>query len=324
MTRRRYRFAWMYSTAGMNRAGRISAGRRTLLGTVFDLAEPAAASEIVERRGRFRVADEVDGLDRDLRQIERNDLHTQTADHPQGLFVVPARRELLRCREARQARGVVAESRPQKSHAQFRHVRRGVPPERHVEDGVVLPVRAVDGIEHERAILCRAAHRADGVLRPRQGHRPVSADSPERGPHAGDAVARRRLNDRAARVGPDGKRHQSGSRRRARAGRRARRILLRVPGVPCDAAEPLCRQRECPGRQFRDEDRARLPQPRVHGGVRVDRPDPCRERRPTSSWCLGPRRGPSAQRACRAADLDTCRRQSRRRPASPALAPAPA
>src|SRR6202035_2929253 len=47
-----------------NEAGRANlGGAATLFWAMFHFAEPAAASQIVERRGRFRVSDEVDGLD---------------------------------------------------------------------------------------------------------------------------------------------------------------------------------------------------------------------------------------------------------------------
>src|SRR5215207_3135302 len=45
------------------------------------------------------------------------------------------------------------------------HVPGRIPAECHIENAVVLSIRIVNGVEHQRAILRRAAQRTDGVRR---------------------------------------------------------------------------------------------------------------------------------------------------------------
>ena len=60
-----------------------------------------------------------------------------------------------------------------------------------------------------RAVFGVAADRAEPILRPRQRHHAVAADAAERRTQPGQAAARRRAQDRSARLGADAERRRS-------------------------------------------------------------------------------------------------------------------
>src|SRR5262245_41684273 len=61
------------------------------LGSFFRLGEQSAARDIIEERGRFGIADEVNRGDRDVRQIEGNYVNAQRADDAERLLIVCSR-----------------------------------------------------------------------------------------------------------------------------------------------------------------------------------------------------------------------------------------
>jgi hypothetical protein len=76
----RYRFAWMYSTAGIETC-RPDVGRPcALLGAGLNLAERGIARVLIERRCGFRPPDEVNRRNRDLGKVEWHQRHSQIAD----------------------------------------------------------------------------------------------------------------------------------------------------------------------------------------------------------------------------------------------------
>ena len=114
-----------------------------------------------------------------------------------------------------------------------------VPVERDVGHAHVAAVRLGDRLHDDRAVLGVAADRAEPILRPRQRHHAVAADAAERRTQAGEAAARRRAQNRSARLGADAEPDAAGGRRRRGTGRRSARSLRRIPRVLGLAAEPL-------------------------------------------------------------------------------------
>ena len=123
-------------------------------------------------------------------------------------------------------------------------------------------VRAGDRLQHDRAVLGVAAHRADLVERPAGGHHAEAADAAERRSQADDAAADRRRKNRAARIGADRERRPD-----PRPSPRPdpaddpldpSRGIPRVVGA---AARPLIAERQFARGELGDEHRARVVQP---------------------------------------------------------------
>src|SRR5262249_3607132 len=141
---------------GRNKPTRSNVGRtRALFRTLFDLSKGSRPGWFVERRGSLRPADEVDGGNLDPRQIKGDELHPQTLDHVQRLFVISPRRQL-----SRSLARLTFKHGSKIADAKVFHISRGVPPEWDIEHTVVFPVWAVDRVEDDRTIFGRAAERA--------------------------------------------------------------------------------------------------------------------------------------------------------------------
>ena len=78
-----------------------------------------------------------------------------------------------------------------------------VPVERDVRHAHVAAVGPGDRLHDDGAVLGIAADRAETILRPRQRHHTVAADAAERRTQTGETAARRRTEDRSARLGAD-------------------------------------------------------------------------------------------------------------------------
>ena len=194
------------------RAEDVRPGVRPLLG---QLADAAAARQIVERRRRLRVEDHAHRVRGEIRQPDRLEHHSRP---PQGVERRPLHRQLARRRlrpseqlSERRALELVGHV----AHAQRPEVDRRRPGERRVDHRIVAAVGAVDGVEHKRAVLRGAAHRPDLVHRPAERHRAVAADAAVSRAQPGNAACCRRRDDGAQRLGADRKRDQTRSGRGA-------------------------------------------------------------------------------------------------------------
>ena len=122
---------------------------------MFDLREQPAARGVVEECGGFSIADEVDRRNRDIRQIKWDDLHTHRADNSKCFLIVGPRGQ-FDFSEVWIAGGIsdaAFKRRPEVSYAQPGHAGRCVPVERHIDDGIVLAIESMDGIEDQSAVL---------------------------------------------------------------------------------------------------------------------------------------------------------------------------
>ena len=147
----------------------------------------------------------------------------------------------------------------------------------------VLAVRAVNHVQHKRAIFHGAANRPQLVHRPAQRHGPGSRHHAKARPQTGIPTARRRRRDRAQRLRSDRKSNAPRSYRASRAGRRPARSLLWIPRVPRSSAKPLVAHRQRTQRELRDQNRSRLIQTLHHGRVFFESSGARILPRPTSS-----------------------------------------
>ena len=122
---------------------------------LFDLREQPAARGVVEECGGFSIADEVDRRNRNIGQIKWDDLHTHRADNSKRFLIVGPRGQ-FDFSEVWIAGGIsdaAFKRRPEVSYAQPGHVGRRVPVERHIDDGIVLAIESMNGIEDQSAVL---------------------------------------------------------------------------------------------------------------------------------------------------------------------------
>ena len=103
--------------------------------------------------------------------------------------------------------------------------------ERHVDGAGIAGIAAVDGTEHHRTVLDRAADRADLVERPAQAIAPVRLHAAEGRSQAGRAAAHARRGDRAVGFGADGEPAQ------------ARAVAAAEPAL--DPLDPCCGSTGC-------------------------------------------------------------------------------
>src|SRR5262249_27240678 len=89
--------------------------------------------------------------------------------------------------------------------AELANVDRRIPVERNVVQRQILVVGTLNRVEHERTVFDAAAHGADFVEAPGEGHETGAAYAAVRGAQTGDAADSRGLNDRPAGFGADGK-----------------------------------------------------------------------------------------------------------------------
>ena len=153
------------------------------LGTLFDLREDSTAGDVIEERGGFSIPNEVNGGNRDVGQVERNDIHAKRPNDAECLLIVQA------CAAFEVIRDIAFKRRAQVPHAQSPGIGIRVPVEWHIDDGVVLAVASIDSVQHQSAILGRAANRTNGILRPGQHHSAVTAHTTKRRPQTGDTVS---------------------------------------------------------------------------------------------------------------------------------------
>src|SRR5207249_11943916 len=104
-----------------------------------------------------------------------------------------------------------------------------VPLEHALRDAEILSVRPRDGVEYHRAILDRAAERAEPVLRERERHHASAGHAPEGRPQPRRATDARRTEDRAARLGADAEADEPRGRGRGRARGGTARAFRDIP-----------------------------------------------------------------------------------------------
>ena len=228
--------------------------------------------EAVEGRRRLGLQDHPEGSDRDsVRHLDRLQVNPEAAEHVERR---PVRLGSI-------AVGLV-EGRLEHAHAEVGHRGGRVVGER----GVRLGDGAADGVENEGAVRRAPGHRAELVHAPRECHRAVGGHAPERRPKAGDAVPRRRGDDRPQSLAADRERDEARRNGRARPRARPAGPLVYVPGVLRHAAEPDVAPRERAERQLRDEDGAGGIEATDHLGVGVEGLLPVRFSAPRG-WVAG-------------------------------------
>ena len=133
-----------------------------------------------------------------------------------------------------------------------------------------MAIGTVDGGKDQRAVLDRAADRADLVHGPAESHGAGAGHEPEARPQSSGPAARRRAGDGPECLRADGEADAAGGSGRRGARARTARPLLRIPGVAGAGAEPEISLGQRAERGLGDQDRASLIESLDDGGVVVE------------------------------------------------------
>src|SRR6266513_741048 len=138
------------------------------------------------------------------------------------------------------------------------------------DDGVVLPVRPVDGIEHHRAVFHAPADWPELIHRPRQRHGACTRHASERRAETRRSTSSRWRRNRAERLASDGESNESGGGCRGRAGGGSARALIYFPRMPGHRPKPDVALCQFSQRELCDEDGTSRVESLDDGRVRID------------------------------------------------------